>query len=101
METLTTIPWQAEKAAFEAIAQIGSYEAMTVEERNQYDDALRIYRDSVAVYRRAHNDGKKEGDHERAVKIASSMLQDGFTPQFIMRYTELSEDEIDKLREKT
>ena len=103
MENLQIIPWQAEKEAFEAIAKIGSYEAMTEEERNRYDDAQRHYWDSIAVYQAAIKEGKKEGikegEHTRAVKMAIPMLQDGLSTEIIMRYTELPAAEIEKLRE--
>ncbi|MBQ9395566.1 MAG: Rpn family recombination-promoting nuclease/putative transposase [Proteobacteria bacterium] len=102
METLKTIPWQAEKDAFEAIAQIGSYEAMTEEERNRYDDALRIYRDSVAVYQRAYDDGVKKGERKGVRKgvrkVALELLKQGFDNDMIAKSTELSEAEIEKLR---
>ena len=90
-EPKTKCFWQAEKEAFEAIAKIGSYEAMTEEERNRYDDAQRHYWDSVAVYQAAIK--------ECAVKMAIPMLQDGLSTEIIMRYTELPEAEIEKLRE--
>ncbi len=108
METLKTIPWQAEKDAFEAIAQIGSYEAMTEEQRNRYDDAQRNYWDSVAVYEAAIEEGKKEGmkegmkqgKKEAVINVALSLIQDGFPTEFVMRHTELSEAEIENLREQ-
>ena len=39
MDTLDDIPWRKEKEAFEAIAELGSYEALSEEDRNRYDDA--------------------------------------------------------------
>ena len=104
METLKEIPWQAEKDAFEAIAQIGSYEAMTDEERNRYDDALRNYRDAIAVYEAAKDEGREEGReegaHDQAVNMALSLMQDDLPTEFIIRHTKLSEVEIEKLREQ-
>ena len=108
METLKEIPWQAEKDAFEAIAQIGSYEAMTDEERNRYDDALRNYRDAIAVYEAAkdegrkegRNEGRNEGAHEQAVNVAQALMREGFANDMIIRTTELSEAEMEKLREQ-
>ncbi len=88
--------WQAEKEAFEAIAQIGSYEALSDEERNRYDDALRNYRDSVAVFEAA----KEEGDHSRAKKVALSLIQQGFANEMIANTTELPIAEVEKLREQ-
>ena len=99
-EPKTKCFWQAEKEAFEAIAKIGSYEAMTEEERNRYDDAQRHYWDSVAVYQAAIKEGKKEGEHTCAVKMALSLIKQGFDNDMIGSTTELPEAEIEKLREK-
>ena len=92
--------WQAEKDAFEAIARIGSYEAMTEEERNRYDDAQRHYWDSIAVYEAAVEEGMKNGMKEEKKKVALSLIQDGFPTEFVMRHTDLSDTEIEELRKQ-
>ena len=86
--------WQAEKEAFEALAQVGSYEALSEEERNRYDDALRNYRDSVAVYEAA----KEEGRESEKLRMAQSLIKAGLSTEFIMQHTELSLAEVEKLR---
>ena len=96
METLKEIPWQAEKEAFEAIAQIGSYETMTEEDRNRYDKALRNYRDSVAVYEAA----KEEGIQEEKARMALTMMLEGVSVDLIARITQLPEAEIRRLCEQ-
>ena len=102
MDTLKEIPWQAEKSAFEAIAQIGSYDAMSEEDRNRYDDALRNYRDSIAVYEAAKNEGREEGREEGIVlgkqNVARTMITEGMDDAIIAKCTQLSIEEIHKLR---
>ena len=99
METLKKIPWQAEKEAFEALAQVGSYEALSEEERNRYDDALRNYRDSVAVCEAAKEEGREEGRENEKLRMAQSLIKAGLSTEFIMQHTELSLAEVEKLRD--
>ena len=118
MDTLKTIPWQAEKEAFEAIARIGSYEAMSEEDRQRYDDAQRHYWDSVAVYEAAieegvnkglimgkeegrkegRDEGRKEGELAAKLQIAQALIQQGFSDEIIANATALPMAEITKLR---
>lgn len=93
MDKLDDIPWRDEKEAFEAIASIGSYEALSEEDRNRYDDAQRNYWDSIAVYEGAIEKGR----NDEKVCIAKSMKNDGLNEKLIAQYTGLTLEEIDKL----
>ena len=109
MDTLNEIPWRKEKEAFDAIAEIGSYEALSEEDRNRYDEALRNYQDSIAVYEGAIEKGIdigiekgiekgiKQGEHNKSIKIAKMMKADGVSEKQIAQYTGLTQEEIDKL----
>lgn len=97
MDTLDDIPWRKEKEAFEAIADLGSYEALSEEDRNRYDDAQRNYWDSIAVYEGAIEQGIQQGEQNRARKIAKAMKSNGVSDELIAQYTGLTAEEIEQL----
>ena len=101
MDTLDDIPWRKEKEAFEAIADLGSYEALSEEDRNRYDDAQRNYWDSIAVYEGALEQGIEQGiqqgEQNRARKIAKAMKSNGVSDELIAQYTGLTAEEIEQL----
>ena len=101
MDTLDDIPWRKEKEAFEAIAELGSYEALSEEDRNRYDDAQRNYWDSIAVYEGAkekgREEGREEGKNEEKQSIAKALKGKGINPQVISEATGLTLEQIEKL----
>ena len=97
MDTLDDIPWRKEKEAFEAIAELGSYEALSEEDRNRYDDAQRNYWDSIAVYEGAIEKGREEGKNGEKLSIAKALKKNRIAPQVICETTGLTLEEIDKL----
>ena len=94
MDTLDDIPWRKEKEAFEAIAEIGSYEALSEEDRNRYDDAQRNYWDSIAVYEGAIELGEKKGKDEEKRTIAKAMKTKDIDVNTISECTGLTSEEI-------
>jgi predicted transposase/invertase (TIGR01784 family) len=71
-------------------AEIAKYSS---DERDEYEQSLKIYRDMKGVIDTAFDEGKLEGKAE----IAKSMKSDGEPIEKIMRYTGLSEGEINQL----
>ncbi len=49
----------------------------------------------------ARKEGRKEGRKESANEVALKMLDEGMKPEMIMKYTDLSADEITALKKKT
>ena len=94
METLTQIPWREQDELFEEISKVASREALSEAERNQYDDALRNYRDNIATLKAAINEGTQ---HER-IRIAQSLLSMNIAEDIISQSTGLSSEQIQKLR---
>ena len=101
LSTTQDVPWRAEEEAFEAIARIADLNNMTEEERNRYDDAQHALWDAYATYEFEREQGEKKGDERRQRAVALSLIADGLPDAFIARHTELSLDEIQKLREKS
>ena len=94
METLDEMPWREQEELFNEISKVASVAALSEEERNRYDDALRNYRDNIAV----RNAAIKECREEIAIEIARSLLSAQMPDDFIANHTGLSIDEVEKLR---
>ena len=71
-------------------AEIAKY---TREEREQYEESLKYYRDIKNVIDTAFEDG----EYKSKITIAKNMKADGFSYEKISKYTGLSIEEIEKL----
>ncbi|MBO4349368.1 MAG: PD-(D/E)XK nuclease family transposase [Proteobacteria bacterium] len=96
MESLKEIPWRNEEEAFNAIANAASLDTMSEEERNRYDDALRELQDAYSTHAYAREQGEEEGKR----KVAQAMLKKGMDDALICELTQLSMEDIQKLREE-
>lgn len=79
--------------AFEK-AEIANY---SEQERNEYEQSLKIYRDLKGVIDTAFDEGKIEGKLEGRVEFAKSMKLEGEPIEKIIKYTGLTKGEIDSL----
>ncbi len=73
----------------------------TPEEKEQYEENLKSYRDLKNVIDTAFDEGRKQGikeaKKERIKQIALNMLKEGFNIDLISKITGLSGDEIGQL----
>ena len=90
MEILQRMPFLAQDAVFKRLSEIAEVASMTKEERRQYDESLKHYRDTIAVMEGQYMEGKAEGK----VETAHRMKVDGMSPELIARYTGLTEEQI-------
>lgn len=101
METFNRLPWVAKDSVFHRLAEIAEVSAMTKEERQKYDYALRKYRDNLCVYEGAIQKGMEQGitkgETKRNVEIVRRMKAKGYPLEEIMDCTGLSAEEIDAL----
>ena len=113
METFNRLPWMAKDSVFHRLAEIAEVSAMTKEERQKYDYALRKYRDNLCVYEGAIQKGIEKGmkqgiekgiakgitkgETKRNVEIVRRMKAKGYPLEEIMDCTGLSADEVDAL----
>jgi len=93
METLKRLPFKARKAVFQKLEKIVDIASLTKEEREKYDESIKVYRDHLATLAYA----KQEGKHEEAIDIAREMKKAGVPVEQIARFTKLSIEEIEKL----
>ncbi len=102
LESLKDIPWREQEEAFNEIAKVANLAAMTEEEQNRYDDALRELQDAYSVFEYAmitgKNDGIKEGKKEGKTEVAKSLIQLKVSDEIISQSTGLSMEEIQKLK---
>ena len=109
METFNRLPWVAKGSVFHRLAEIAEVSAMTKEERQKYDYALRKYRDNLCVYEGAIQKGIEKGIAKGMeqgiakgvtkmyVEIVRRMKAKGYPLEEIMDCTGLSADEIGAL----
>ena len=108
------MPFQARNAVFKKLSEITDIAALSKDEREKYDESLKVMRDYHATLEGAallgrregleeglaegREKGLAEGRAESRAETAKMMLEDGEPISKIMRYTGLTEEEIEKLR---
>lgn len=112
------MPFQARNAVFKKLSEITDIAALSKDEREKYDESLKVMRDYHATLEGAAllgrregleeglaegrekglAEGRAEGRAESRAETAKMMLEDGEPISKIMRYTGLTEEEIEKLR---
>ena len=103
------MPFQARNAVFKKLSEITDIAALSKDEREKYDESLKVMRDYHATLEGAALLGRREGLEEgraegRAkglaegrAETAKMMLEDGEPISKIMRYTGLTQEQIDTL----
>jgi predicted transposase/invertase (TIGR01784 family) len=83
------LPFKARKAVFQKLEKIVDIASLTKEEREKYDESIKVYRDHLATLAYA----KQEG----VIAVAREMKKAGVPIEQIARFTKLSIQEIEKL----
>ena len=97
METLERMPFQAQNALFEKLAEITDVSALSEKDQERYEESLRIYRDNYAADEYSFNRGKAAGQAAERTMIAKNMKENGVEIQLIIRCTGLTKEQIDQL----
>lgn len=109
MDKLERMPFKAQKQLFEKLEQIAGIGNLTKEERLEYDEALKVYRDckNIVDYAKdeGHAEGKVEGLAEGRVEgraegmrlMAANLKRQGIDVKAISKASGLSEEEINSL----
>ncbi|WP_234395673.1 hypothetical protein [Bacteroides sp. Marseille-P3684] len=82
---------------FKCISHITDISALSKEDRMKYDESIKIYRDNLAVMSFAEANGREKGRAEEKISIARRMKADGLPTEIIMKYTQLSKEDIEQL----
>ena len=72
METLKRMPFKARKSVFERLEQIVDIAALTKEEREMYDESIKVYRDHLVTMEFAKQTGFDQG---KEVGLAEGMAE--------------------------
>ncbi len=67
METLKRLPFKARKAVFQKLEKIVDIASLTKEEREKYDESIKVYRDHLATLAYAEQKGRQEGIHGHTI----------------------------------
>lgn len=110
MSTFERMPFQARNAVFKKLTEIADISALSKEDRDKYDESIKIMRDYQATMNTARKEGHaegikegraegikegiKEGANKRNKEIAKNLLSIGLPMIQIMQATGLSEEEI-------
>ena len=101
METLHRLPFKARNAVFKRLEQIVDIAALSKEDREKYDESIRIYRDTLAVMEcereKGYAEGMEEGISIERIKNARSMKSLGLGADVISQVTGLSAAEVEAL----
>ena len=105
MDKLERMPFKAQKQLFEKLEQIAGIGNLTKEERLEYDEALKVYRDCKNIVDYAKDEGHAEGKTEGLAEgraegmrlMAANLKRQGIDIKVISTASGLSEEEINSL----
>ena len=89
MSILYKIPSLAGNELFQKLAAIEDITALSKEDQEKYDDAIKVMRDHIAAYKGAIIEAK--------IEVAKNMLMENEPIDKIARYTGLAKEDILKL----
>ena len=103
------MPWAAQNAVFQRLAEVAEVSKLSKEDRFEYDRALKRYRDTYNAITGAEQKGREEGMKEglaegmekgatnKALSIARNMKASGISLDDIAKFTGLTEEQINAL----
>lgn len=105
MDVLKRMPWLAQDAVFQKMASIADVSTLSKEERQNYDENLRKYRDTVAVMQgqwdlgreKGRAEGRAEGAAKEKIEVACKLKSMGLSASDIFKATGLPEEQINSL----
>ena len=75
MDILERMPWLAKDAVFQRLASIAEVAALSKEERWQYEESLRKYRDTISVMEGQYQEGLEKGRTEERTIAKQEKLE--------------------------
>ena len=101
LDILDRMPWVAQESVFQKLASIAEIASLDKQERRQYDENVRAYRDTAIVmegqYQEGERKGLEKGRAEGILATARKMKSDDMSAELISKYTGLSVEEIEAL----
>ena len=97
MDALQRMPWILQDQVFKKLSEIAEVASLSKEEREQYDESLRHYRDTLVVMEGQYQEGEKKGELNKAKDIAKKLKAMELDFDKIADITGLTKEEIDNL----
>ena len=105
MEILDRMPWAAQNAVFQRLADIAEVSKLNKEERLEYDHALKRYRDTLNAMtgaelkgiEKGRAEGIEEGMAQGKSEVARNLKAMGLSTDDIIKATGLTGQEIESL----
>lgn len=94
LPNLTNRPHKLQEKIFERLFETAEIAKFSPQEKEQYEDSLKVYRDLKNVIDTSYDDGKNDGRNDEKKSIALNMLNEGMSIDLISKMTGLSEEEI-------
>ena len=76
MDILDRMPWLAKDAVFQRLASIAEVAALSKEERREYDESLRKFRDTISVMEGQFLEGEEKGRAEAKAEAEAKAWQE-------------------------
>jgi len=103
---LEEVPKRLQKILFEKVFNLAEYSNYSQKDRKRYEASLKEYRDYYNTIETAERKaeakgiekGRKEGEKNKAIKIATKLLKRGLTLEEIVEDTELSLPELKEIK---
>ena len=99
MEIVDQFPCEALDKIFKKLAEYTDSKTLTKEEQEKYDNSMMVMWDNYAVYKHAVEKGYKKGEKKVSKKVALKLLTYNTPIDEIADITDLSIDEIKKLKQ--
>ena len=99
LPNLTERPQKLQDRIFQRLFEAAEIAKFSHEEKEQYEESLKSYRDLKNVIDTAFDEGEAKGKEERATEIASNMLKKGLPIDLVGEITELPLELIARLKE--
>ena len=97
MEILERMPWAAQNAVFQRLAEVAEVSKLSKDDRLAYDHALKRYRDTINAMYGAEEKGRAEGERKKAIESARKMKAKGYPVSDIAEITGLTVEDINGL----
>lgn len=105
MDVLKRMPWILQDSVFKKLSEIAEVASLNNDERKQYDESLRHYRDTLIVMegqymegeKKGRTEGRAEGRAEEKLDNARSLKKNGVPIDIIAKSLGLTTEEVETL----
>ena len=92
-------PEPLQERIFERLFEVARISNFSPEEKVDYEESLKYYRDINNVVDTSREEGREEGREETLAKVVQEMLANNLSLDLICKYTGLSVEEVEEFRE--